>query len=266
MKLYGLIGYPLGHSFSPDYFHQKFTQEGIDADYRLFPLSHIDALNELLHSQNNLAGFNVTIPYKELILKYLDIIDKDAEAIGAVNCVKIIRSEIEAVSGKNGNFLLAGANTDARAFAETLAEGWTLPPKALIFGTGGAAKAVAFALQKLQIDFHFVSRTTHDHQTYLYSELSDKILIENKLWINASPVGMYPNTAAKLQINTLCLSPEHHVYDLIYNPEETLLLKEARLGGAQVKNGLAMLHRQADLAWKYFSLPLSPHFGGMASR
>ena len=273
MKHLGLIGYPLAHSFSPAYFKEKFQREGL-ADYRYeaFPLSSIELLPEFLAQHPDLWGFNVTIPYKEQIIPYLDEIDEVAAKIGAVNCVIILRNS----ASSEKKYRLQGYNTDAPAFEHCLKEGWQLPDKALVFGTGGAAKAVAYVLRKLHIDFYFVSRNKCDEHTITYHDLEtlnnnlqdsnfqgDKILNNSilnkfnllkdcKLWINTTPVGMFPNTEESLPLDFSIIGSEHYLFDLIYNPEETVFLRQGRLHGAQTKNGLAMLHEQAELSWKLF--------------
>lgn len=280
MNHFGLIGYPLAHSFSPAYFKDKFQREGL-ADYRYeaFPLSAIELLPELLEQHPDLWGFNVTIPYKEQIIPYLDEIDEAAREIGAVNCVKILRGKdigrtrCAPTRGCKKKYRLKGYNTDAPAFAHCLQKGWELPNKnvsgtertvkALVFGTGGAAKAVAYALRQLNIDFYFVSRSKQDERTIAYTDLIHSIQIDNqlenknmlkncKLWINATPVGMYPHTEETLPLDFSVIDNEHYLFDLIYNPEETVFLRQGRLHGAHTQNGLAMLHEQAELSWKIF--------------
>ena len=260
MRRFGLIGFPLAHSFSPAYFKEKFQREGLtDCRYEAFPLSSIELLPELLEQHPDLCGFNVTIPYKEQIIPYLDEIDEAAAEIGAVNCVIIQRNSDS--SGKQ--YLLKGYNTDAPAFEHCLKEGWQLPDKALVFGTGGAAKAVAFALRQLHIDFYFVSRSKQNERTITYTDLIHSIQNNNhldntfflkdyKLWINTTPVGMFPHIEESLPIDFSVIGSEHYLFDLIYNPEETVFLRQGRLHGAHTQNGLAMLHEQAELSWELF--------------
>ena len=279
MNHFGLIGYPLTHSFSPAYFKDKFQREGLaDYHYEAFPLSSIELLPEFLERHPDLCGFNVTIPYKEAIIPYLDELDEAAAKIGAVNCVKIQRD-----TDKNDNcqlstvnyqlstincqltekdYRLKGYNTDAPAFAHCLQKGWELPNKkvsgterivkALVFGTGGAAKAVAYALRQLHMDFYFVSRHKRDKQTITYLDLEHALLKDCKLWINTTPVGMYPHIEESLPLDFSVIGSEHYLFDLIYNPEETVFLKQGRLHGAHTQNGLAMLHEQAELSWNLF--------------
>ena len=283
MKHLGLIGYPLEHSFSPAYFKEKFQREGMtDYRYEAFPLSSIELLPELLSRHPDLGGFNVTIPYKEAIIPYLDELDDAAAEIGAVNCVKVQRDtdkndncQLSTVNCQliEKNYRLKGYNTDAPAFAQCLQEGWDfqinkstnqqkniyqrekqpLPNKALVFGTGGASKAVAYALKRLHIDFYFVSRSKRNGQTILYSDLNQTLLENHKLWINSTPMGMFPHTEESLPLDYSLIGSEHYLFDLIYNPEETLFLRHGREHGAHIQNGLDMLHTQAELSWKVFN-------------
>lgn len=276
MQRFGLIGFPLAHSFSPAYFKDKFQREGLtDYSYEAFPLSSIEQFPEFVAQHPDLSGFNVTIPYKEAIIPYLDEIDEAAAEIGAVNCVRILRNSNYKATARTQlpikmqlptkkSYRLKGYNTDALAFAQCLQEGWpTLPDKALIFGTGGAAKAVAYALRQLHIDFCFVSRSKHDERTITYTDLIHSIQIDNqldnkimlkeyKLWINSTPVGMYPHSEESLPIDFSVIGREHYLFDLIYNPKETVFLRNGRQRGALTKNGLAMLYRQAELSWGIF--------------
>ena len=247
MRRFGLLGYPLKHSFSPAYFNAKFDRETIkNTKYELFEFSNLSDFSQYLLNNNDIEGFNVTIPYKEQILTFLTEVDEWALKIGAVNCVKVLENQ-------ENQLRLKGYNTDAQAFEETLLVGWNLPDKALIFGTGGAAKAVTAVLQKHNVDYLLVSRHRQGNKVIKYEDLSNQILKERKLWINATPVGMYPQCEQMLSVNDKMLTEEHFVYDLIYNPEETLLLKAGKKYGSQVKNGLPMLHRQAELSWQIWN-------------
>ncbi len=240
---FGLIGYPLGHSFSPAYFQEKFGREGIDASYEAFPLPQIGALPELLHARPGLRGLNVTIPYKEAVLPLLDALHPDAAAIGAVNCIAI----------RNGQ--LTGYNTDWIGFAESLAA-WLgpLPRRALVLGTGGASKAVLFALQRLGIEAATVSRT-RKKADYGYGELSPDRLRAHPLVVNTTPLGTAPDVDAAPPLPYAALTPEHALYDLVYNPPETRFLREGAQRGAAVKNGYEMLVRQAEAGWTIWSAP-----------
>ncbi|MDE7111301.1 MAG: shikimate dehydrogenase [Muribaculaceae bacterium] len=244
MDLYGLIGYPLGHSFSARFFDEKFRREGIAASYRNFELPDIGDLMELLAEVPELRGLNVTIPYKQLIIPYLTSLSPQAKAIGAVNTVRIVHDSDNNVTG------LEGYNTDAPAFARTLAPLLPLEAiSALVLGTGGASKAVCAALEALGISYTLVSRTGGDGRL-TYANLDDKIISRHRLIVNTTPLGMSPATDNCPPIPYGALTTDHICYDLIYNPEQTLFMKQAAERGATVKNGLDMLHLQALLAWK----------------
>jgi shikimate dehydrogenase len=240
-KKFGLIGATVSHSFSKSYFDEKFFREGLrDYHYDLYSLPNIDELNKLIEENPELAGLNVTIPYKEQVLKFLSNIDSDAQKIGAVNVIKI----------KDGKLL--GYNTDSDAFYESL-EKWfpvVKNPKALILGTGGSAKAVQQALKKLSIQYELVSREKSKGQhTYESLEKDGTPISEANLIINTSPLGMSPNTNTCPPIDYDLLTPEHYVYDLIYNPARTLFLQKAEMRNSHIKNGLEMLHIQAEKSW-----------------
>lgn len=242
-EIYGLIGYPLTHSFSKVFFNQKFTAENIAAEYINFEIPHIDLVREVISENPNLQGFNITIPYKELIFPYLDSIDDDAAAIGAVNVVKLERD-------KKGEITLKGYNSDVIGFCDSIKP--LLQPhhkKALILGTGGAAKAVKHGLHKLGIESIYVSRTVSE-DTITYHDITAELLNDYHVIINTTPLGMYPkvNSAPELPYNLL--NSNHLCYDLIYNPDETKFMRESRENGAQVKNGLEMLLLQAFAAWE----------------
>lgn len=247
MDLYGLLGYPLGHSFSASFFNEKFRREGIDAEYRNFELPEIGELMELLAELTELRGLNVTIPYKQQILPYLTDLSPQARQIGAVNTVRLVHDS-------DGNLTeLKGFNTDAPAFARTLAP--LLPDEAvsaLVLGTGGASKAVGAALSWLGIEHRFVSRTPAPGQL-AYNQLSAEIMAANHLIVNTTPLGMHPKTDTCPPIPYELLTPAHICYDLVYNPEETLFLKNAAARGATIRNGLSMLHLQALLAWQIWN-------------
>lgn len=240
-KIFGLIGSTVSHSFSKSYFDEKFFREGLrDYHYELFPLKNISDIEPLLKDTKGLTGLNVTIPYKEQVIKYLDEVDGFAKKIGAVNVIKI----------KDGK--LKGYNTDSEAFHETL-EKW-LPLdrtfKAIILGTGGSSKAVQEALTKLKIDFKVVSRGAKKGViTYEYLDKHPKLIVESQLVINTTPLGMSPNTEAMPNIDFEQIGADHFVYDLIYNPARTMFLQKAEMRGATIKNGLEMLHVQAEKSW-----------------
>lgn len=241
IPLYGLIGYPLKHSFSPEYFKRKFAGEHIHAQYQAFPLQHIHELPSLLHKHPNLKGLNVTIPHKKTIIPYLDRLHASAENAQAVNCIKI----------KNG--ITIGYNTDVYGFTQSLIP--LLKPHhthALILGTGGAAYAVGYALKKLHISFIYVSRKP-SLGNISYVDITPEILQKYLLIIQTTPLGMYPDLHAAPQLPYEALTPAHLAYDLIYNPEETLFLQKAKKNGASSKNGLKMLHLQANASWEIWN-------------
>lgn len=241
MPLYGLIGYPLSHSLSQAYFREKFRKENITgSDYEVFPIKSISELPALLQQHPTLAGLNVTIPYKESVLPFAHERDAVVEACGAANCLKINNGKISAF------------NTDAIGF-ETSLKPLLLPEhsRALILGTGGAAKAVGWVLQQLGIQYLFVTRQSEKitEQTILYASLSEEILSEYFLIINASPAGMSPNENTFPEIKYSCITPRHLLYDLVYNPEKTVFLQKGEERGAAIKNGYEMLLLQAEAGW-----------------
>ncbi len=244
-KKFGLIGSTVSHSFSKAYFDEKFFRDGLrDYHYELYPLKDINDITQLLKENPELCGLNVTIPYKEQVLKFLTEIDEGAKKIGAVNVIRI----------KEGN--LKGYNTDSDAFLESL-EKWfpnAKGSKALILGTGGSSKAVQQALQKLNIAFETVSREKGKaHHTYEDVEKKPKLITGSNLIINTTPLGMSPNNNAVVPIDFELISDKHFVYDLIYNPARTLFLQKAEMRGANIKNGLEMLHIQAEKAWSIWN-------------
>jgi shikimate dehydrogenase len=246
MRTFGLIGYPLSHSFSQGYFTDKFRNEGIEARYLNFPIASINDFRGLLDQHPYLAGLNVTIPYKEQILPYIDELDEEAAHIGAVNVIKVI--------WKNKKPLLKGYNSDVKGFLDALQP--MLQPwhgKALILGTGGASKAVAHGLLKAGILYRFVSRNPQTPSQVSYDSLTPEIISEYKLIINTSPLGMYPKTDECPDLPYAAISEKHLIYDLIYNPQMTLFMKRAAENGAVVKNGLEMLHLQAEEAWRIWN-------------
>ena len=246
MKTYGLIGFPLSHSFSKKYFTEKFEEEGVsECCYDLFPIERIGLFPELLDQYPSLCGLNVTIPYKIEVLPFLTEIDAAAAEIGAVNCIDIKQ--------EGQRKILTGYNTDAFGFEESLKP--LLKPqhkKALVFGNGGAAKAVKYVLKKLHIDFITVVRTKQEG-AILYSEISEDLLKTHTILINTTPLGMTPNTESWPEFNYGEIGIDHLAYDLVYNPLETAFLKRAAKQGAETKNGLEMLHKQAERAWAIWS-------------
>ena len=246
---YGLIGKKLSHSFSHQYFSRKFEDEHIDAEYLNFELPTIEHLKDIIASHPTLKGLNVTIPYKEEVIPLLDELSPEAEAIGAVNVIKI-----EHIS--DGSVRLIGHNTDVIGFRESIRPLLTSNhTKAMILGTGGASKAVEHALRALDIKVQFVSRS-HDKSSMTYSDLTDDIIFGHKVIVNTTPLGMYPNTMAMPDIIYYALTEEHLCYDLVYNPEKTMFLMACEAHGAQIKNGIEMLILQAEESWKIWNTNL----------
>jgi shikimate dehydrogenase len=240
MRYFGLIGFPLSHSFSKRYFSQKFESEKIAAQYENYPLKSIEEFPELVRNYN-FSGINVTIPYKQDVMQYLDNLSEEAEKIGAVNTIQI------------RNEKLIGNNTDCYGFEMSLLP--FLKPShkhALVLGTGGASKAVVFVLEKLGIDWKYVSRTKSNNG-FTYEELDAEIIKSHYLIINTTPLGMYPNVEECPEIDYDAIGENHLLYDLVYNPEETLFLQKGKSKGATIKNGLEMLHLQAEKAWEIWN-------------
>jgi len=240
-KVFGLIGQTVSHSFSKSYFDEKFFREGLrDHHYELFPLNNINEIENLIENTKGLSGLNVTLPYKEQVIEYLDEVDAAAKKIGAVNVIKI-------QNGKRKGF-----NTDMDAFYETI-EKWLPRDKtfqALILGTGGSSKSVQEALLKIKIPYKLVSReSSKGNFTYNDLEKKPQIIKEFNLIINTTPLGMHPNTNTMPPIDYEHFTPDHFVYDLIYNPARTMFLQRAEMRGATAKNGLEMLHVQAEKSW-----------------
>ena len=236
-KLYGLLGHPLTHSFSQIYFNQKFAAENICAEYINFDIPDIDFIMEIISEHHNLCGLNVTIPYKEQVIPYLNELDDAAREVGAVNVIKVIREK--------DDVKLKGYNSDIIGFTDSIAP--LLKPyhtSALILGTGGASKAVAYALRNLGLSVQFVSRRKTS-STLVYEELTKQHFKDSKVIVNTTPLGMYPNIDSCPDIPYRFLTEQHLCYDLIYNPEETRFMKEAKKFGAETKNGLEMLLLQA---------------------
>ena len=244
MDKYGLIGYPLKHSFSIVYFNEKFQSENIDAEYVNFEIPRIEDFMEVIDENPNLCGLNVTIPYKEQVIPYLDELDKDTAKIGAVNVIKIIRQP-------KGKVKLVGFNSDIIGFTQSIEP--LLQPyhkKALILGTGGASKAIYHGLLNLGVKPTYVSRTKKSDAVLTYQELTPEIIEENTVIVNCTPVGMYPKVDFCPDIPYEQLTSKHLLYDLLYNPDETLFMKKGQARGATVKNGLEMLLLQAFAAWE----------------
>lgn len=244
MNKLGLIGYPISHSFSKKYFQSKFEKENItNYEYELYPLEKIEEFPLLLQKNPELIGLNVTIPHKQNIISYLDEVDDFAQKIGAVNTIKI----------QNGK--TKGYNTDYMGFMNSLKNwiGEKTSLKALVLGTGGASKAVQVALQTLQIPFQLVSRNGDEQNILSYEALNEEIIQKHHLIINTSPIGMYPHIDDFPKIPYEYLNQEHFLYDLVYNPEETMFLKKGLAQKSKTKNGLEMLYLQAEAAWNIWN-------------
>jgi shikimate dehydrogenase len=258
MKKFALIGYPLGHSFSKEYFTKKFEREGLtDCVYESYPLQSLSEFEELIRSEPELCGLNVTIPHKIGIMFYLDKVDPAAKAIDAVNCIKVVKGrpteDFFAGELSSMKVKLYGYNTDAFGFEKSLKP---LLKKhhhhALVFGTGGASRAVTYVLHKLGISYKLVSRKSGRKQIK-YSDLNKDIIQDHPLIINTTPLGMAPNIQNCPDIPYEFLTDKHLLYDLIYNPVETEFLKRGKAQGATTKNGLEMLHLQAEKAWEIWN-------------
>ena len=242
MKKYGLIGYPLGHSFSAAYFAEKFAKENIDATYCNYEMPTVDELLPLLRKEPELLGLNVTIPHKQAVIPLLDDISDTARAIGAVNVI--------AISRNGGTIRLKGYNSDVIGFSRSIQP--LLHPethrRALVLGTGGASKAVVYGLRQMEISTTYVSRTPAEGRL-TYADLTPKVMNTHKVIVNCSPVGMFPHTDECRATPYDLLTPSHLLYDLVYNPLETKFMLRGAGHGATVKNGLEMLHLQAEAGW-----------------
>lgn len=241
MMLYGLTGYPLGHSFSQRWFTERFRKAGItDAEYRNFPLDDIKKLPELL-TDACLLGLNITAPYKTAAMAYVEEIDPVAEEIGAINCI---------VRSGNG---WKGYNTDWIGFKESLKiflDGRR--PAALILGSGGASRAAVYAMRKISLPYIVVTRNPKDRETIGYEEITPEILSRYKLIVNATPLGTFPNIGTRPPIPYHLLSGDHLLYDMVYNPPLTSFLREGKIMGCGIENGAGMLKLQAEETWRLF--------------
>jgi shikimate dehydrogenase len=245
MRKFGLIGYPLGHSFSKKYFTEKFSREQIkNCSYENYPLTSIGQLPDLIHSEN-IEGLNVTIPYKSAVIKFLDSIDPEADAVGAVNVIRIERLKEKTK--------LAGFNSDIAGIRDTL-----LPVinskmrNALVLGTGGGAKAVCYVLKEINVHYTLISREKK-YGCLTYSEISPEIFRKTQLIINTTPLGMYPETGSKPDLKYDQLDSDHILFDLVYNPEITSFLKMGKERGCTILSGLKMLHSQAERSWEIWN-------------
>lgn len=242
MDKYGLIGYPLEHSFSRNYFNEKFRNERIDAEYDNFEIPSIENLKEVLETTPNLRGLNVTIPYKEEVIRYLDELSPEARAIGAVNVIR--------VTHKGSKTVLKGFNSDVIGFTRSIES--MLEPlhrKALILGTGGAAKAVDYGLKSLGLGTLFVSRTARPG-VITYNDVTPDLIRSHKVIVNCTPLGMYPHVDSCPPLPYEAMDSHTLLYDLLYNPDETLFMQKGRQQGAITKNGLEMLLLQAFASWE----------------
>lgn len=238
MRHFGLIGRKLGHSFSRQYFSDKFNNEGVDATYKLIEIDEIAAIRSLIQDDELLCGLNVTIPYKESVIPYLDELSQEAASIGAVNCISI------------NNGYTKGYNTDIEGISTTLDKLNIAPTtEALILGTGGASKAVAHVLNNRNIPFISISRES-SRGDITYDDLSAEIISNHKLIINTTPLGMYPNIESCPAIDYSAISSSHKIFDLVYNPEPTLFMKRCTECGAECIGGTLMLHTQAEASWR----------------
>ncbi|MCR5679829.1 MAG: shikimate dehydrogenase [Prevotella sp.] len=245
MDKYGLIGYPLGHSFSIGYHNQRFADEGINAKYINFEIPNIEQLIEVLSQNPELKGLNVTIPYKEKVMEYLDFISPEARAIGAVNVIRVVH--------QGSKIVLKGYNSDVIGFTQSIEPMLESHHKrALVLGTGGASKAVAYGLKSLGIESVFVSRYERP-DTIQYKSITPDVVHEYNVIVNCTPLGMFPNIDQCPPLPYEALDEKNILYDLIYNPDETLFMKNGMKQGAAVKNGLEMLLLQAFASWEFWN-------------
>ena len=245
-KKYGLIGFPLGHSFSKIYFNRKFSSEGIDAEYVNFEINNVKDLKSVLRENPDLCGLNVTLPYKMDVIPLLDSITENARNIGAVNVIKFKK-------GLFGKLQLEGHNSDITGFKQSVEPMLNeTHKKAFILGTGGASKAVFHGLKQLGIESTFVSREK-EGSFLTYNELTENMIAEYTVIVNTTPLGMYPNSDCCPDIPYKGLTPNHFLCDLIYNPDETLFMRKGKEYGAEVKNGLEMLLLQAFISWEIWN-------------
>jgi shikimate dehydrogenase len=243
MRLFGLIGYPLAQSFSKKYFSEKFEKEGLaDCRYELFEIQSIDELPGILQAHPDLEGFNVTIPYKQAVVKYLHEVDQLSRDIKACNCIQINKG------------LLSGHNTDAAGFEKSFIP--LLKPyhkKALVLGNGGAAAAVVYVLKNLGIGYSIVSRQLHDGSAFTYKDLNEEHIKEHLVIINTTPVGSFPATEVCPGIPYQFITGKHYLFDVVYNPPKSLFLQKGEVRGAFIKNGYDWLVLQAEESWRIWN-------------
>ncbi len=241
---YGLIGKHLGHSFSARYFNEKFGRENIPSHYDLFEIPEIEYIIPLIKNLPELRGLNVTIPYKQEVIQYLDALSPEAEEIGAVNTIRIER--------QFGKIRLIGHNTDSIGFREAIRPLLKGRRNALVLGSGGASKAIFYALRKLGVNATGVSRRK-DSGSLLYSELTEEVMSETDIIVNCTPLGMWPGTESCPDIPYRFVNERYLCFDLVYNPEETKFMRRCAEQGAEVVNGLGMLYGQAEAAYKFWN-------------
>ncbi len=263
MDTYGIIGFPLGHSFSRSFFTEKFAREGIDAQYLNFEIPDVAMLKDVLRDNPELRGLNVTLPHKQAVIPLLDELSDEAREIGAVNVIKISQldnftigqlPDDKIVKLSNGKIVkLKGFNSDIVGFTESI-KPLLLPhhKKALVLGTGGASKAICVGLKRLGLEWKYVSRTPCEGMI-TYEDITSETLQEYTVIVNCSPVGMFPKVNEAPAIPYEHLSARHLLFDCVYNPEDTLFMQKGRAQGAKVKNGLEMLHLQAIVSWKFWN-------------
>ena len=246
MKKFGIIGYPLAQSASPAFFNAKFAAEGIDAEYIPFEIENIDELPRIIEENPELCGFNVTIPYKQQVMKFLTAISDEASKINAVNVVKVERDG-------NGKALLYGYNSDVIGFSRSIEPLVGDADKALVLGTGGASKAIAYALRSLGIEPQFVSRTA-SNEAIAYNDIDKDIMESHTVIVNCTPLGMVGHGVDKCpEIPYDMLSEKHLLYDIVYNPENTLFLQKGVSQGARTKSGYEMWYLQALASWEIWN-------------
>lgn len=246
MTTYGLLGFPLGHSFSRGFFTEKFQREGIDAQYLNFEIPTADLILQVLQDHPTLRGLNVTLPHKQAVIPFLHELSPQAQRIGAVNVIRIRHQA-------DGSLHLKGFNSDIIGFMDSIRP--LLKPqhrKALVLGTGGASKAICVGLEDLGLQWRYVSRTPREGM-FTYDQVTPQLLSEYSVIVNCSPVGMFPHVDESPAIPYQALTPEHLLFDCVYNPLDTQFMQRGAAQGATVKNGLEMLHLQALAAWKYWN-------------